>query len=157
MRATGLILLLGFGLTSGQAQTAFDTHTGPGGPAPETVKLTGAEWRLKLIEYLISQPALSESDSVFLHGMGDEAASDVLKVLAKRAPLTAEEQNAVSNIIRIAFERPASIIEPVNKKASSSIFLLKLLQSASEDPSFKERVTQLLSLLNKIESTAEPK
>jgi hypothetical protein len=76
------------GLASAQApqyNRGFPTDNRP---------VTGEEWRLKLVEHLMSIPSPVTNGAVQLYGMGDEAAVDVIKILSEKPSLTPEETKA---------------------------------------------------------------
>jgi len=74
--------------------------------------------------------------------MGDEAAVDLLKILGAKGSLTVGESQAALDIIHMAFEKPTSIISPLNQKPDATMFLLQHLSSTTNDTATQQRITQ---------------
>ena len=104
--------------------------------------VTGEEWRLSLIERLMSLPSPVTSGAVQLYGMGDEAAVDVLKILGTKSSLSNTELQAILDIVHTAFQHPESIMEPVNQKPRAVLLLLQHLASTTSDSLLTERITK---------------
>ena len=134
-----------FGQTSGE--TVHKVPFGTEKPAsPE-------EWRLKLVTRLMTLPSPLHNGAVQLHGMGDEAAVDVIKALASEPSLTVAEQQTVLDIVHMSFEQTASIVELVHRQPLATLFLLQYLGSVASDATTKQRVTEELVF---VRSTAPP-
>ncbi|HLH00260.1 MAG TPA: hypothetical protein VKX49_28395 [Bryobacteraceae bacterium] len=140
------------GLASAQAPTylrqPFPTDNGP---------LTGEEWRLKLVERLMSFPSPVTNGAVQLWGMGDEAAVDVMKVLSTEPSPSSTEMQASLDLIHLAFEHPESIISPVNRKPRAALFVMKHFGAATDDPALKERIAQETARLTAMISADDKK
>jgi hypothetical protein len=138
-------------------------------PADNT-PMTGDEWRLKLVTRLISLPSPVTNGVAQLHGMGDEASVDILKIVAAsastqeaRSSLLKDIQNGSYNaigaalgtqklltdaqvasaldIIHMAFEQPQSVTNPDDKKsARASICVLRYLNSIAKEYATKQRI-----------------
>jgi hypothetical protein len=104
--------------------------------------LSGEEWRLKLVERLMSLPSPVANGAAQLWGMGDEVAVDVLMTLSASPSLMPKSIPSVLDIIHMAFEKPPSIIEPVNRRPQAATFLLQYLNSTTSDDTIKERITK---------------
>ena len=109
--------------------------------------ITGEEWRLQLVEHLMSFPSPVTKGKAQLYGMGDEAAVDVIKILGERPPLSWDEIQSTLDIVHMAFEHPDSIIEPVNRKPRAALFLLPYLASTTSDPLIAERIKNELAFV----------
>ena len=73
--------------------------------------------------------------------MGDGAAVDLMKVLSSKTEITAADANAALDIVHMAFEKPDSIIESMNRKPSATLLLQQLSTSTGSDTT-KSRVGQ---------------
>jgi hypothetical protein len=133
-----LAVLLSFAPVYGQTADGFHRSHGVG--KSDDTLLSGEEWRLGLVERLMSLPSPVTNGVVQLHGMGDEAAVDILKLMASRQSFTAANANAALDLVHMAFEEPGSIINPVNQKPYATSFLLQYLGSTSGDAVVKERI-----------------
>lgn len=104
--------------------------------------LSGKEWRLKLVERLMSLPSPVTNGAAQLWGMGDEVAVDVLKTLSASPSMMPTSTPSVLDIIHRAFEKPGSIIEPANRRPQAATFLLQYLNSTTADEAIKQRITK---------------
>lgn len=141
-------LLVGFGSAYPQQipKTPFPVDNSP---------ISGEQWRLKLVEYLISLPSPVSFGAVQLHGMGDEAAADIVKLLGERPTRTSAELQSALDVIHMAFEQPASIIEPAHRKPMAALFLMQHLASSS-DETVKERITKERKFLDALTVPPRP-
>jgi hypothetical protein len=128
-------------LLSAQAQVVRQRQSNQPFPI-DNRPLSGEEWRLQLVERLMSLPSPVTNGAPQLYGMGDEAAVDVIKVLSTKPSLTPAEVQAGLDIIHMAFEHPESIISPVNRKPQAALFVMKHFASATDDSVVKERIAQ---------------
>jgi len=109
--------------------------------------LTGEEWRLELVTHLTTFPSPVTNGAVQLHGMGDEAAVDVIKAFSDKTDLTDADASAALDIVHLAFEKPDSIIEPVNRKPRAALFLLRWLSAMSVSDTVKIRIADETAFL----------
>jgi hypothetical protein len=130
------IVVLGLGAAYGQDPLILMVKR----PA-DNRPLSGEEWRLKLVARLLSFPSPVKNGAIQLHGMGDEAGVDLLKILEGETSLTVSESQAALDIIHMAFEQPDSIIDPVNKTPQATTSLLQYISSKSSDSAVQQRVT----------------
>jgi hypothetical protein len=131
------------GLASAQAPIVQQNQPFPTDNRP----LTGEEWRLNLVERLMSFPSPVTNGAFQLYGMGDEAAVDVIKILSAKPSPSLDEIQATLDIVHMAFQHPESIIEPVNQKPRAALFLLQHLASTTSDGLLAERITNELGFL----------
>jgi hypothetical protein len=149
-----VVVVLGFANANAQNsgpvsfRKAFPTDNRP---------LSGEEWRLKLIERLMSLPSPVTEGAVQLYGMGDEAAVDVLKVLSTKPAPTAGEIEAALDIVHMAFEHPESIISDVNQKPQAASFLLQYFDSRTNDGNVKQRIKGVSTRLQAAAAAAAAK
>jgi hypothetical protein len=141
-----LAFLLGLSTVYGQAAPRFLGK--PFIPADNT-PLSGEEWRLTLVEHLMSFPSPVTNGAIQLWGMGDEAAVDVLKLIAAKQ-LTPAEMHAVLDIVHMAFEKPDSIIESVNRKPRAAAFLLQYLGTSASDATVTDRLAHEAKFLQAV-------
>ena len=133
------IFVLGVGAAYGQTQPTLQERQGfPTDNRP----LSGEEWRLKLVERLMSFPSPVKNGAIQLRGMGDEAAVDLLTILGGKSSLTVGDCQAALDIIHMAFEQPDSIISPVNKTPQATTSLLQYLSSNSSDSTVQQRIVK---------------
>jgi hypothetical protein len=119
--------------------------------------LSGEEWRLQLVEQLISLPSPVTNGAVQLWGMGDEAAVDVLKVLSSKSALTPDSTASILDVVHMAFQHPESIISPVNQKPQAASFLLQHLRASESDTRVKERIDKEIANLQSVNSALASK
>lgn len=119
-------------------------------PFPADIPQTGEQWRFNLVKHLMSLPSPVKNGAVQLHGMGDEAAVDVLKILGTSPNLTAAQIESVLDIVHTAFEQQASIIDPVNTKPQAAAVLFQRLTSLTEDAAVKERIGEELKFVQSL-------
>ena len=113
------------------------------------------EWRLYLVKRLMSMPSPVTNGAVQLHGMGDEAAVDVIKVLSERPTLTLAEIQATLDIIAMAFERPGAILNTVNVEPHVALFLLQHLGTMTNDSEITQRLNKQMSLLRAFQTSSQ--
>jgi hypothetical protein len=131
------MVVLGLSTAFGQTQpTIVERQPFPTDNRP----LSGEEWRLKLVARLLSFPSPVKNGAIQLHGMGDEASVDLLKILGGKNLLTVPDSQAALDIIHLAFEQPDSIIDPANKTPQATISLLHYISSKSTDSAVQQRV-----------------
>ena len=146
MRTYIIAVVVLLGLARADAQNAGPVSFRKAFPT-DARPLSGEEWRLKLVERLISLPSPVKEGAVQLYGMGDEAAVDVLKVLSTKDALTPAEMQAALDIVHTAFEHPESIINAVNQKPQAASFLLQYFDSSTNDGNVKERIKRVSTRL----------
>jgi hypothetical protein len=135
-----------------QAQQLFRQKA----PFPYNPPRSAEEFKLTLVERLISLPSPVTVGAVQLHGMGDEAAVDVLKILGVKPSLTAAQQQATLDVLHMAFEQPASIIDPVNEKPQAAAFLLQYLGSTTTDAAVKQRIAEETAFVQAASAATPP-
>lgn len=121
----------------GRATTA---KARPAEPIPNS--MTPEEFRLKEIAWYLSLSSPLQTGAVQLHGMGDEAAIDVLKILGDKPSLSVGEQHTALDIVHRSFEQPASILNPAHRKPAATLFLLRFLGTTAQDATVKARIQE---------------
>lgn len=124
------------------------------GPHPSNDPSTPEEWRLSLVARLIALPSPVHNGAPQLYGMGDEAATDIVRILGTRAPLTVAEQRSTLDVIHMSFEHPESIVDPNYRKPLATLFLLQYIGTATEDASIRNRVNAELEFARAIKPAA---
>jgi hypothetical protein len=78
-----------------------------------------------------------------LNVLGDEAAVNVMKIVATRGPLNIAQEARVLDIVRKAFERPRSIDVANNLRPSATLFLLQYLEASAPNDDIKARIAEV--------------
>lgn len=77
-----------------------------------------------------------------LHRMGDEAAVNIMKVLGEGVPLSGTNELTILDMIHTAFEFPEAIMVPFDQHPDATFFLLRWMDSSTQDQDLKERIAQ---------------
>lgn len=77
-----------------------------------------------------------------LHRMGDEAAVNIMKVLGEGVPLSGTNELTILDMIHTAFEFPEAIMVPFDRHPDATFFLLRWMDSSTQDQDLKERIGQ---------------
>ena len=77
-----------------------------------------------------------------LHRMGDEVAVNIMKVLGEGIPLSDTNELTIWDMIHTTFEFPEAIMVPFDRHPDATSFLLRWMDSSTQDQDLKERTAQ---------------
>jgi|GEM_PF-4934552 len=102
--------------------------------------LSGRDLTIEMIKRMMASNKPLTLNSPRLKRMGDQAASDVLTIMAGRGPLNAAEQQRVLEILHMAYERPTAIVNTLLRNPQNTLTLLQRLSESTSDFSLKLRI-----------------
>ncbi|MBN9663531.1 MAG: hypothetical protein J0H49_35360 [Acidobacteria bacterium] len=145
IRCSVLAVLCSIGIYSQTAPSMYEgTMAKPnGGPH---AALSAGEFRLLTIKHLMQQPSPLAVGNAQLHRLGDQAAADIIKVIGG-GRLADAQMPTVIDMLHKAYERPAAILNPSDRKPTASLFLLNVLESTTQSDSIKARIGDLRQFL----------
>ncbi len=146
---TVFLSLLALCVSYGQAPdgTSFEWKHRLAGPAKST-QVTEDDVQMGLVRNILKAGSPVTKGSVQLHGMGDEAAVILLKILGSMpspAKWTDDEKKTILEIINRAFEHPKSITNRSNKTPNATNLLLRILNDDTEDHNIKTEISRTRS------------
>lgn len=144
VKAAHISIFLILGVCTAYAQVAAQRL-----PVPADSPGSAEEYHIQGIKRLMSMPSPLKFGQIDLNRMGDEASTDVLKILGTNPSLTSEQQKTVLDIVHMSFEHPAAILNPADKKPLAATFLLRFLRNTTQDEAVKARVTTELEFVQK--------
>lgn len=127
--------------------TSFEWKHRFAGPAKST-QITEADVQIGLVRNILKAGSPVTKGSVQLHGMGDEAAVILFKILGSKpstAKWTADEKKTILEMINRAFEHPKSISNRSNVTPNATNLLLRMMNDDTEDPDIKAEISRTRS------------
>ena len=104
--------------------------------------LTAQQEAAEIKHMIASSAPPTAQQAPLLQRMGDAAARQITELLRGRAPLSATEQRNVVDMVHMAFEAPAAIMRPADRKPPSSLALLQRIGADLRDPGLQSRLIQ---------------
>lgn len=142
LRAIALFMITSV-LTYGQVDTVGPITANPANRHDLNPEQFGAE----VIRYLMTKPSPLKNGAVQLHRMGDHAAVYIARILQGRSLTTGEKQTAL-DIVRMAYEKPAVILQRSDRGNTATMALLLQLDASTDDVRLKQRIGETISLVN---------
>jgi hypothetical protein len=142
------VTLLGLSLMStcfGQTPdgTSF-TWKHKGENTAASAQITADDVKFALVSNILAAGSPVSEGSVQLHGMGDEAAVILLKILGSKpgsVKWTDEETKTILEILKIAFEHPKSILSRSDVKPRATTLLLRMIKA--DDPGLESEISRI--------------
>jgi hypothetical protein len=137
----------------GQTPSGLDGFSvRPGGSHP---KYSAEDFRLLTIKRLMEQPSPLLVGNAQLHRLGDQAAVDIMKILAGKSVSDAQVPT-ILDMLRKAYELPKAILIAADRQPKASLFLLGALEGHTEDSSLKQRISEMRQDLQTVTSNPAP-
>jgi hypothetical protein len=102
-----------------------------------------AEFRVQTVRRWIRSNEPLPDRVAQLWRLGDEAAVNVMKIIATDGPLNETQESRALDIIHKAFEHPESIRVPNDLQPNATMFLLQYLDASAPNDDIKMRIAEV--------------
>jgi hypothetical protein len=116
----------------------------------------GQKHRFGTVQAYMAFPSPLQWGDQLLAGMGDEAAADLLIMLASAPPLSVPQMQTAMDIVHKSFFMPRAIQNVADRKPTASLALLQKFQATAVDQTLKERIAAENNFLNAVPKTFPP-